>query len=32
LCQGEKSSIHLKYTLKAAGEEPLDNEVLISYK
>jgi uncharacterized beta-barrel protein YwiB (DUF1934 family) len=32
LCQGEKSNIHLKYTLEAAGEEPLNNEVVISYK
>lgn len=32
LHQGEKSNIHLKYTLKTAGEEPLYNEVIISYK
>ena len=32
LRQGEKSNIHLKYSLEAAGEEPLNNEVIISYK
>jgi uncharacterized beta-barrel protein YwiB (DUF1934 family) len=32
LRQGEKSNIHLKYSLEAAGEEPLNNEVVISYK
>ena len=31
LRQGEKSNIHLKYSLEAAGEEPLYNEVIISY-
>ena len=30
--QEEKSNIHLKYTLGTEGEEPLNNEVIISYK
>ncbi|MDF2592714.1 MAG: hypothetical protein K0S75_2180, partial [Clostridia bacterium] len=30
--QGEKSTIHLKYTLNTEGEEPINNEVIISYK
>lgn len=32
LRQGEKSNIHLKYILETEGEEPLNNEVIISYK
>jgi uncharacterized beta-barrel protein YwiB (DUF1934 family) len=31
LCQGEKSSIHLKYTLETGVEEPLSNEIMISF-
>lgn len=31
LRQGEKSNIHLKYSLEAAGEEPLNNEVIINF-
>lgn len=31
LQQDEKSNIHLKYTLEADGEEPLNNEVIISF-
>lgn len=31
LRRGEKSNIHLKYTLETEGEEPLNNEVIISF-
>ena len=31
LRQDRKSNIHLKYSLEAEGEEPLDNEVEISF-
>ena len=31
LRQDGKSNIHLKYSLEAEGEEPLDNEVIISF-
>lgn len=32
LRQGAKSNIHLKYSLEANGEEPIDSEAIISYK
>ena len=31
LKQTERSNIHLKYTLETEGEEPLSNEVIISF-